>query len=102
MASNPINGKRKVKSVGVGTNVQIAILNDAGKQLGRFIATSLFDGEFQAMRCHKVRRDKCALKVKTSPSDTTTIPRRTKLTGRATAGSVPAIRGTWTKTGICS
>jgi hypothetical protein len=31
MASNPINGKRKVKSVGVGTNVQIAILDDAGE-----------------------------------------------------------------------
>lgn len=31
MASNPLNGKRKVKSVGVGTNVQIAILDDAGE-----------------------------------------------------------------------
>jgi acyl-CoA synthetase (AMP-forming)/AMP-acid ligase II len=33
MASNPINGKRKVKSVGVGTNVQIAILDDAGNEM---------------------------------------------------------------------
>ena len=79
MASNPLNGIRKPGSVGLAAGPEIAIMDEAGRLLGR------------------EKPAKSSFAARTSPRLTRTIRRPTPRLS-STAGSAPAIRESSTAT----